>query len=94
MKTVIALGLILFSSCQDSSIKVYKHSFKDSAFVRKQDNEIVPYAQADGWYAVTPSTMEYILNRLDQCQVKDIPTPIEEEDIEEYLALEVGHETH
>ncbi len=82
MKTSFSLLLIFISilttGCpSDPGVKVYEHipdeaALKLKGFYRNEGAEFLTYEQAKGYYAVSPSDMEFILNKIKQCGNKNL----------------------
>lgn len=50
------------SSCSGPGVKVW-YLDPDQGLVRKQDNEILPFSQARGYYCMSKQDAEYVMNR-------------------------------
>lgn len=70
--------VILSTGCPaDPGLKVYEHIPEQAAlnlkgFYRNEGKEVITYAQASGFYAVSKTDMEFILNKLKQCEGKTL----------------------
>ena len=58
------------SSCRSAGlgVKVYNHQVERGGMYRGQDNELVPYEQANGWFCMNPDDFRKVVDFIDSCR--------------------------
>ncbi len=49
-------------------VKVYQHQAERGGMYRGQDNELVEYREADGWYCMNPTDFRKVLEFIQSCR--------------------------
>lgn len=69
---VVSLGT---SSCRSAGlgVKVYQHQ-DGVGMVRGQDNEVVTYRDANGWFCMNPEDFRKVVEFIDACRSQPRPS--------------------
>lgn len=49
-------------------MKVYQHQIERNGMYRGQDNELVPYEQANGWFCMNPEDFRKVVEFIQSCR--------------------------
>lgn len=63
----MVFGAVLYACGAGLNIKVYELD-PAQGLVRKQANEVIPFAQATGFYCVSPSDFQALITAYQTCQ--------------------------